>query len=277
MTEIARGSLRRWSTHPVAVRAAALAVSFAKTVQTRRLHWFTYDPRWGWTNRQPDVTFFSPDLFTATWGRLSALVDDYWCHGISLGAGDVVIDVGAGIGDHTLVFSRRVGKDGLVVAIEAQPETAQYLERTVRVNRLDNTCVFREAACDRETTVLISNGRAYEANTLVGTAGDIAVPGRPIDDMVAPLNLPKIDLVKMNIEGAEVMALAGMCETLRRTKAVVIACHDFLATAESGDPRRTKAAVMKILREAGFVVFTRPDAPECFVKDYVYGRRPVAS
>jgi FkbM family methyltransferase len=265
-------SLERAARRPSSRPLAAVAASLAKSAQTRRWHWLSYDPRGWWTNRQAGTTFFSPDLHTATLGPLAAEVEDFWCHVTPLSPGDVVVDVGAGIGDHVVIFSRLVGPGGRVVAIEAHPRTARCLKLTVEGNGLRNTSVIEEAAWDCESTLRMSDGEAHEANAVDGTRGDVSIRARPVDRMLAALNLERIDLVKMNIEGAEIAALRGMHETLARTRAVVVSCHDFLATS-ADDPRRTKTSVTALLQQAGFTTTTRPDAAQIFVRDYVYGRR----
>ena len=260
------------SRRPAGRPLAGLVASLAKSAATGQSHWCTYNRRGYWVNKQRRATFFSPTLHTATIGPLTGQVDDFWCYGLSVGSGATVVDVGAGIGDHVLVFSRRVKPSGRVIAIEAHPETANCLKLTVAHNQLDNTVVFDEAAWDRDETLRISDEPGHERNAVEKTGGGISIRARRVDDMLAPLGLQTIDLLKMNIEGAEVTALSGMPETLARTQAVVISCHDFLASGPD-DSRRTKTRVMKFLGEAGFSVLTRPDAPLDFLRDYVYGRR----
>ena len=256
--------------YPGVLPLVGLGVSFAKTLQTHRLHRFHYDRRGWWINRQRDVTLFSPDLHTPTLDRLEAMVRDYWCHGTQLSPGSTVIDIGAGIGDEVVIFSRWVGPTGRVVAIEAHPVTVRCLKLAVEVNHLENTIVIEEAAADRETTLLMSDVLHHEQNAVVGAQGTLAVKARTVDDMLAPLDLPRIDLIKMNIEGAELMALSGMRRTLSRTRAIVVSCHDFLTSDDPDDPRRTKKDVIAMLGDAGFTTYTRPDAPMVFVRDYVY-------
>jgi hypothetical protein len=92
------------------------------------------------------------------------------------------------------------------------------------------------------------------------------VPARRLDGIASELGIQQVDLLKMNIEGAEVDAMLGAGTLLDRTRHVCISCHDFL-----GMP--TKAAVLALLAEHGFDVLTRDDAPEPWTRDYVYGTR----
>ena len=271
--------LARWASlrlealarRPSTRRLAGLLATALKTTLTRRWHWISYDARGWWTNRQRGATFFAPTLHTGTLDGLTRQVKDFWCPTTALQAGDVVIDVGAGTGDHVLVFSRQVGSTGRVIAVEAHPQTAHCLQLTVNANVLTNTSVFGEAAWNEESTLQMSDEDAHEGNAIGGSAA-ISVRARPVDAMLAPMRLEKVDLIKVNVEGAELEALAGMRDTLAKAAAIVVSCHDFLATRPD-DPRRTKARVIPFLEAAGFTVTLRPDAPFSFAKDYVYGRR----
>ena len=274
MSQFARrlGSLaERLSLTPATRPIAGLLMSAGKTLQTRRRHWISYDRRRScWKNQQADAAFFSPTLHSGTLDALSDQVTEFWCPQVPLHEGDVVIDIGAGVGDHVLVFSRRVGSTGKVIAIEAHPQTAGCLELTVTANRLANTHVFNEAAWNKSEFLHMSDTTAHEGNAVGG--GRVGVRARPVDEMLAPLNLARIDLIKMNVEGAELQALEGMPDALSRAAAIVVSCHDFLATTPE-DSRRTKARVIPFLEARGFTVTQKPDAPYAFARDYVYGRR----
>jgi len=74
----------------------------------------------------------------------------------------------------------------------------------------------------------------------------------------------------MNIEGAERLAIHGMTRMIRHTRQVCIACHDFLAG--QAEVCQTKAAVTDFLQRNGFAITLRPDHPEAWTRDHVYGR-----
>ena len=186
--------------------------------------------------------------------------------------GDIVFDVGAGIGAETLLFSRLVGPSGRVVSLEAHPRTYERLARLCEVNRLENVTPLQVAAMDAEGEVAISDLEHHLQNVLVESGG-IAVPARRIDTIARELGVTQIDLLKMNIEGAERLAIRGLERIISRTRHVCIGCHDFLADADAGAPDelRTKALVRDFLIAHGFEVTTRDDAPNPWTRDYVYG------
>jgi FkbM family methyltransferase len=189
--------------------------------------------------------------------------------------GDIVFDVGAGVGSETLLFSRLVGASGRVVSIEAHPRTYNRVVELCRANGLDNVTTLQVAAADSDGTATISNLPDHVRNTTVDgdDGGGTEVEARRLETIAASLEITQIDLLKMNIEGAEVSALRGLGPLLEKTRYVCIACHDFLADEGGADSLRTKAAVRELLVRHGFDVATREDAPDPWTRDYVYGAK----
>ena len=187
-------------------------------------------------------------------------------------AGDVIVDVGAGVGEEALTFSRAVGERGRVIPIEAHPETFRCLQKLMQYNRLENVTAIQRAvsepSCELAT---IEDGKHYLRNRLGGRRG-IPVTATTLDELHQKLGLGRIQFLKMNIEGAERFAIRGMREILRQTETLCVCCHDFLAEAGGEDSLRTKGLVVEFLRECGFRVVRRPEpnlAP--YVRDQVWG------
>jgi FkbM family methyltransferase len=181
--------------------------------------------------------------------------------------GDVVFDIGAGIGAETLLFSRLVGSAGRVVSVEAHTRTFRRLVDLCRANELANVTTLNLAITDEDGEARISDGPEHLRNALTANGG-IRVQARRLDTLARDLGVARLDLLKMNIEGAEREALPGMGTLLDRTRHVCISCHDFLS-----DDLRTKAFVTEFLTEHGFRLTARDDAPEPWTRDYVYGTR----
>jgi FkbM family methyltransferase len=186
--------------------------------------------------------------------------------------GDVVFDVGAGVGAETLLFSRLVGASGRVVSIEAHPRTYGRVVELCNANGLANVTPLQVAAAESDGTATITDLPNHVRNTTLAAAHDgIEVPARRLETIANSLEITHIDLLKMNIEGAEVSALRGLGTLLAKTRYVCIACHDFLADEGGEETLRTKAAVCELLVGHGFEVRTRDDAPDPWTRDYVYG------
>jgi FkbM family methyltransferase len=197
-------------------------------------------------------------------------VRDTWLYRYEPQPGDVIVDVGAGVGSETFVFSRAVGEGGRVVAIEPHPETFRILQAQVGANKLANVELEQVAVTAAPGPVYIEDRERHERNTISGdwTEGrrEDPVEGVPLDDLRKRHGLERIDFLKMNIEGAEAAALEGMSETIGVTRHVCIACHDFL-----GLPTRERVA--SFLRDRGFTVETRDTDEREFVRDHVHASR----
>lgn len=186
--------------------------------------------------------------------------------------GDVVFDVGAGVGGETLLFSRLVGASGRVVSIEAHPSTYGRVVELCNANGLANVTPLQVAAAESDGIVTITDLANHVRNTTLAAARDgIEVPARRLETIAKSLDITHIDLLKVNIEGAEVSALRGLGPLLANTRYVCIACHDFLADEGGAETLRTKAAVRELLLEQGFELTSRDDAAAPWTRDYVYG------
>lgn len=212
-------------------------------------------------------------------GALETMLDpisENWFFAYEPREGDVVVDIGAGDGLDSLVFSRAVGASGRVLAVEAHPATYRLLEQTCRLNDLPNVTPLQRAVMDRVGTVtMLEEGSHRDFFSIVGSAngsaGQVEVPGATLDDICRAEGLERVDFLKMNIEGAERYALEGADDILARTEHVCIACHDFLSERDS--QLATKTFVVELLRGAGFEVILRDEHPLPWVRDHVHGVR----
>ena len=108
---------------------------------------------------------------------------------------------------------------------------------------------------------------------LGGTLAGIAVSGHTLAELMERAGVRRVDLLKLNIEGAEQPVLAAATKALEAVAHVAVACHDF-RTASNGDPAlRTFDGVVDLLRTAGFTLRTRPHDPRPWVACMVYGSR----
>jgi FkbM family methyltransferase len=200
----------------------------------------------------------------------AAWTQDFWFHLYPPSAGDVIVDVGAGSGTDAPAFSQAVGPAGRVLAIEAHPITFRRLELTCKHNHLANvTCICR-AVMDQAGQVRIEDGPQDISNAVSAapTKTSVSVAADTLDEICRQHGVERVDLLKMNIEGAERLAIAGMEQVIRRTRYACIACHDFRGAA--GEAMCTRQLVMHFLRGHDFTLVTRDQDPRPFVRDHIH-------
>jgi FkbM family methyltransferase len=136
-----------------------------------------------------------------------------------------VLDIGANIGWYTMLAASLVRSSGSVTAIEPNPESAKLLEASRRVNSFDNVMVLQVAA-GRELGLLVLHGSYSEAMTsaapddAAALTNSTTVPSFKVDDLVP--RTKNIDLVKIDVQGAEYNALLGASELIRRCHPTIV-------------------------------------------------------
>ena len=136
-----------------------------------------------------------------------------------------VVDVGANIGKYTLFFSSMVGKRGKVISIEPEPKNFEILEENTRLNALENV-VLKKIACSNKEgyAKLYLNKKNPGGHSLVSKKGreNIIVRSRKLDNVIKEENIKNIDLIKIDVEGAEKEVLEGAKHILKKDKPLII-------------------------------------------------------
>jgi FkbM family methyltransferase len=138
--------------------------------------------------------------------------------------GQVIYDIGASIGFLTLLFAKRAGEQGHVYAFEALPANVERLMHNLKLNGFQKRVTVIEAAVqDRSGLAEFYPGPSSAMGKVNGSAGRssikyqpaIRIKGIAIDDFVFNAGNPAPDLLKIDIEGGEVLALPGMSKLLQ--------------------------------------------------------------
>lgn len=146
----------------------------------------------------------------------------------ALAPGSVFYDVGANVGFFSLLAGRLVAPAGRVVAFEPVAANAEVLQANAARNGLGNIEVRRVAVGAGAGSRQLYLARHPGGATLAPDAlppdlrGSIVVDVVTIDDVVASGGCPPPDVVKVDVEGAELDVLEGMADTLRRDRPVVV-------------------------------------------------------
>jgi FkbM family methyltransferase len=141
--------------------------------------------------------------------------------------GWVAYDLGANIGYLSLMLARLVGTGGHVFAVEALPANLERLRQNLALNHLQSTVeVVAAAVTDQPGLVQFLVGPSIGMGKAAGSAGresidyteQISVLGLSLDDFVYAQGNPPPQVVKMDIEGGELLALPGMRRLLREAR-----------------------------------------------------------
>lgn len=200
-----------------------------------------------------------------------AATRDHWLTHYQPRQGDMIVDLGASVGDNALTLSKLVGPTGRVIAIEAHPATYKCLEETCRLNGLSNVFPIHVAIHDSDESVQISDLSENKSNAINSGEGGFSVPGTTLDKLMGSLDIGEISFMKINIEGAELPALKRAASVLSRTKHMVVSCHDFLAEQGGDEAARTFDEIRTILAGMGFSISLRLNDPRPYISYQVIG------
>lgn len=162
-----------------------------------------------------------------------------------LRAGGAFVDAGANIGFFTVLAARIVGPGGRVFAIEMLPVTADQLRRNIDANELSNVTLLQYALSDRDGETLLATiprGKFGRASIVRNSedSDQVQVEARTLDSLL--VDSGPIDLLKMDLESAEFLALKGAPRVLRTTRSIIFEELDGETSAR------------KLLEAAGFLI-----------------------
>jgi len=147
----------------------------------------------------------------------------------------VFLDIGANIGFYS-VEAARVATRGSVHAFEMDRRSTRCLEKSARTFGLSQIKVHNTAVSNRtgETFFRVDKEEAGHSYLDPAAASGRAVPTVSIDHWVESNNISRIDVMKIDVEGAEMMVLEGARATLERFKPTLIIEADFPSYARFG-------------------------------------------
>lgn len=215
-----------------------------------------------WVRLEPQVSMLLDDkdlisrviLETGSWDQATwnAIKDN-------LTSGAIFVDVGAHAGYCSLKAAALVGPGGRVIAFEPNPEMARELRNNVLASGATRVEVI-EAACT-DSTANVELFVAHGSNTgsssickknasLGGPIGKIHhVNGQRLDDVINVLQLSRVDVIKIDVEGSELLVLRGARATIQLYRPIIIIELDDLLLAPMGV---TTATIVDFLGALGY-------------------------
>ena len=191
--------------------------------------------------------------------------------------GMTFVDVGGNWGYYTLLAAHLTGVSGKVVSFEPDPRLFPILNHNISYNKLTHVKALQVAAADEDGLLTLAgfeeNSGKRGLSRLVND-GDITGPKfqvqtRTIDAALDELCVGQVDLLKMDIEGAEELALIGMRAglTQHRYKRILLEVHPTILAERN----RTVNDVTKLLLQAGYNGWWIDHSPET-IRQAAYGR-----
>ena len=151
-----------------------------------------------------------------------------------LDEGDVFVDVGAHFGYYTLIASRIVGGNGRVYALEPHPSTHALLKANLELNEVRNVRPLAVAAGSQHGVGTLGTSKPSDGArmSLLADHGQAAtpVPISPLAEILDQADVPRVRLVKIDVEGFEDRVLRGLAQLLEQgaRPAILLEVHAHL-------------------------------------------------
>lgn len=182
--------------------------------------------------------------------------------------GDVVVDLGANIGYFTLLAARLVGEQGRVYAFEPEPRNHKYLLKNIELNGYNNILPMQKAVSDRQGRTKLYICSYDTGHHTINQYEGIRVQKPDLNDdkevfiEVETTTIDgffedkeqSIDVMKIDVEGAEMLVLSGMDKVIKQSKGLKMFVEFFPLFIQKmgGSPREF---IRKLLEDYGFSIF----------------------
>ena len=200
----------------------------------------------------------------------------------NLKRGGTFIDIGAGVGYHTVIASRMVGNGGKVIAFEPEPTSFEYLKKNLKKNNCNNVLLYKLGVADRRGKEMfyvydkIGRSRIEPVNSFLNAfqvRKRFEIEMVRVDDVYQG----KAAFIKMDVEGSEYLALQGMRNLMKNNPQVKLI---------SEVPDYKQSEFFKLLQEWGFTIYEintqnkrldKIDDPEQFTKEFKNVKRSIGN
>jgi len=136
------------------------------------------------------------------------------------------LDIGANIGYYSTLISQVAGENGLILALEPDPESYKYLDKTINSFKIRNVLPLPIAASDikQKLPLFISkdnrgDNRLYQNDQL---REEIEVDCLTIDELLEGNNLKTLDFIKIDVQGYEPKVFKGMKKVIKNSEKLIL-------------------------------------------------------
>lgn len=233
----------------------AVIASFVVTMKEMRMviiKWDGHDWEYKWKDCKIYLgeAFVKPSLITEA--NLHIFYKRY-----TPKVGDIVIDIGAGVGGEIISLSNLVGITGRVIAVEADPVSLRRLNKLVHNMNLTNVTIIDTAISNEDGHIDFfqnSNFSGIGSSVYATSNNTIKVASMKISTLMDSQELKFVNFMKINIEGAEFDALKSCGDKINSIQNLCISCHDFLGN----ENQMTYEKVKQYLLDKGKLMYYYP-------------------
>jgi FkbM family methyltransferase len=206
------------------------------------------------------LRFYPSALSASMWLDPNERRDDDIFLAAYLKEGDVVLDIGANIGTVALESAALTGCNGRIFAFEPHPRIFKYLNSNIKINNFKNIETFNTALGDHEGTIMLTDNYSDDQNKvqLDSSSRNIhKISIRPLDNILIDrlMNIDRIALMKIDVEGYELFVIRGARKILSRCECVYIESYE----EHFNKYGYTTSDMLNILENNGFYLYKRND------------------
>ncbi|HBO10538.1 MAG: Methyltransferase FkbM [Microgenomates group bacterium GW2011_GWC1_46_16] len=160
-------------------------------------------------------------LMLRTRGKYEPLLTDYLQTNVKQSV--IAVDIGANVGYFTKQLAELVGNKGRVIGFEPCETNWKYLTKNVAGHK--NVVIVQVALSDTDGLHRFSEDRANPGENGLSRRGNLRVKTMTMDGWMKAKRIQKINLIKIDVEGAEVMVLKGAKTMIRNQKKITVICE----------------------------------------------------
>lgn len=130
--------------------------------------------------------------------------------------GMTILDIGVNKGYFTLLSAKLMKDKGRILSFEPHPENCYWIKKSISANGYKSIKLFQIALFNKNGEMKLFNAEKSGHYSLVRSKGlgSINVPTKKLDDIITEHKIRKVDLIKIDVEGAEIQVLEGSFKLL---------------------------------------------------------------
>lgn len=140
----------------------------------------------------------------------------------------VFLDVGAHIGKYTIIMSKKLGNSGKVISFEPDPDNYNVLKKNILLNHCENIIALNIGLWSKKDKLKLYDGFGNEnthgRSVVRTTCNFVEIDVDTLDNILEKLGIKEIDLIKIDVEDAEVEVFKGANETIKLKPKLIFEC-----------------------------------------------------